>query len=258
MQNIYKLSSATAVLLVVSTPVFAVDLVGVDVTLGYGAVTGSEDLSTAALTGSVEIGFGSDFGLQLDLSGYSNNNSLGSSKSLSGTMHALYHVNQDITVSAFYGANSLTSGPVAFYGAEADITFGNITAEVYWTQFSDQDFIFANYSSRQRGAEVKVELSPKVSLGVSYDQENADLMMKSKFLPDAGYSTKNFAMVLHYRPTEHVSLLAKVGQSKYDGTGSISGLSQSDVFYGLGIEYTFGKNKGTTFGTRGRLWSTNF
>ncbi|SDW20266.1 porin [Litoreibacter albidus] len=213
-------------------PAAAFELTGGSVDLGYSAFADDTDFSKLSLQGSVEAAFTRNFGAQLDLSYHDFNfvNDSGSNM----TLHALYHVNEVASLGLFYGRDSDGSTDIDFYGIEGGYEFNNFDAEMYLATGEE-----AGISGNMFGLEGRYAINEKTGLGGSIDRVNFD----------GGVDATRIGVKVDHDLTETFNLNAEVGTARL----SVPGLSGTETFVGIGAQFKFGAERGTTFGKRGLL-----
>ena len=209
----------------------AVEFNGAELGLRYSSFfdeAEDDSVATTTLDGSVEIGFGPSFAVQLDLARH--DFSLLSDSGTTATLHAVYNVHNELALGAYYD-NSDIEDSIASFGVEGKYGFGDGFTEAYF-QNDNED----NVKLRLLGVLAGWDMSDTVALTAAYDYVKVE-----NFGNEADANIYTFGV--RYNLVENTTLTAELGLA--DGDGDTEG------FFGLGIEYNFGPNRGTTFDRRG-------
>ena len=209
-----------------AAPTFAQELRGGSLTFGHSAFVRDTSVSKTSLDGQVEVGFGRSIGLQLDL-GISHLNSIGEG-STNATLHGIYHVSDQTSLGLFVGADRLSGQSLDFVGFEVGQEAAKFDIETYIAYGEDSgiDGTIAGFSGRY---------SVSDSFGIGGSVERGDI---------GGVGLTRFGLKGDYAATPNIALVAEVGAFDAPGTST-------EAFVGLGGKFTFGNERGTTFGKRG-------
>ena len=225
------------------SPAMAFEVKGGDVGLsnyslfGFG---GGREVREGKLDASVEIGFNTPFALQFDLLASS---SLGSSHSFNGRaggVHAIYHVSDDLSVGAFFAREQLrvmTFSPsyVSIYGGEISYDVNAFSFEGYYGKIKSNN---APARSSVGGASIDYSFNDQFAIGVNFERLELGNSRNNVAL------TTSVALNAAYEVFDNVLVTGEFGRHT-----SISGGRRGN-FVGLGIKYTFGAERGATFGKR--------
>lgn len=226
---------SAGIITAVSTSASAVELVGSSIALGYSAFTEDNSFSAATAKGSVELGFNRNFSLQADLGGFGLNqvNETGSNIGL----HGIYHVNETTSLSAFASSDSIAGENTQYFGLEAGYGNNGFGVEGYVGQTE-----FEGVDATIYGLLGHYTFENNIGLGASVDTVDFSI---------GGISLSRYAFKLDYKAAENTLVYAEIGSlsAEIDDFG----LSGSEQYLGLGIEFNIGSNRGTTFGDRGLL-----
>lgn len=225
--------AAVGVFLVVAQQAQAAELTGGSLDLGYSGFFDDTDVSKTSLRGQAELGFTRNFALQLDL-GYYDLNALDDS----GTniaLHGIYHVNETVSLGAFYGQDSLNSVDADYLGIEGGFEIGeSVATEVYLAAVDDNGIDGTLF-----GLELSNGLNEQIDLtaGVEHATYDNDLDLT------------RLSLGMDYSAGGPTKFYAEIGSLNAD----VLGLSGSEAFFNLGIRLDFGAKRGATFGQRGLL-----
>lgn len=219
-------------------PAAAVEFTGGEVSLGYSMFTAENDLSRFTLDGAVELGFNQSFGAQIDLS----HSKFGFTdlSTTSATLHAIYHVNDTSSLGVFYtyekaGINGLGSGNLDVFGIEGGFERGAWDVEGYVGFGKEQGVSFTTF-----GADIAYQLSDRFKVGVSHDRVELEDVI----------SFHSTALRGRYEVATGMDVYADLGKAGVGvDLGSVS-VSADETFVGFGLTYTFGADRGATFGKR--------
>lgn len=242
MKNLTLLAVAGLSSFSIAQPAFSLEITGGDVVLGYSAFSekvDGETLSQTSIEGSLELGFTKEFGAQADfgVQQFEQLNNVGADNATNFTLHGLYHMSETTTFGAFYGRDSLEDLDLDFYGLEAGFEGPNFDVEAY---FGTGELDGVDGDGNVFGVSGAYELTSSFELIGSY--------AKASFDGDLDVST--FEAGVAYNVNDSVQLAATLGRL----TGEVEGLgSESEDYFGLEAEYSFGAARGATFGERGLL-----
>jgi Gram-negative porin len=227
MKNIILAASALAALS--AAPAFAQQITGGEASLTYSAFSDDTDFSATALDASVEFGFSRDFGLQLDMGSRSFNTVDETAQNY--VLHGIYNTSESVSLGAFYGVDRFNGETIDIYGFEVGAEMGALDLEAYWAR-GDLD----GDTGDGFGVAGRTKLASGTTLGLRYD--TVDL--------GGGLEISNLAVEADYAVTDTVSLNASYGTAEVE----FSGFSADEPFFAIGATFTFGAERGTTFGKR--------
>jgi len=213
-----------------ATNATAAELVGGSIQLEYSAFTEDTDFSRLGLEGSLELAFTRDFSIQADL-GYQSFDFSDLDSNVFG-LHAVYHLNDDTSLGAFYTKDDSDIGDLDIVGVEVGHEFSEVEFEAYLA----------------RG---EADLFDATMFGISgrYEFDNALGITGSFDRVDEGVLDANLlAVSLDRDVSSNVNLFVKVGYAD----ASIAGLgTDSETYVGIGGKIAFGAERGATFEQRG-------
>ena len=221
---------AAASLALMAAPASAFEVTGGELELTYSAFEEDSDFSRTSLEGSLEAAFSRSVAAQVDLGGYKFN--FVDDEATNATVHAIYHANDAASFGIFYGQDSLDGESTDFYGLEAGHEFEGVDIEAYVATGEEADV-----DGTVIGINGVIALNDRFDIGASYD--TADF--------DGDVSLNRFAVTGTAHVTDNMGVFAEVGSLE----GEVAGLSDSELFFGVGAEVTFGAKRGSTFGQRG-------
>ena len=203
------------------------EVTGGAIGLDYSAFSedGAGSVDKQTLWGSIEYGFSRAFSVQGDLALSKFGATDLDARNI--TLHGIYHIDDETSLGAFIGHDSVESEGLTFYGAEVGGEFGALDVESY-VAYGEGD----TDNSTLFGLSGMYNASETFGFGMNYDLVDSD---------EDDIST--IALTSEYR-MERFVLSAEIGQADVDGSGSAS-------YFGLGARMTFGAERGTTFSRRG-------
>ncbi len=208
----------------------AFDVTGGDVSVGHSVFIDDTDIARSSLEGSVELGFGRSFGVQID-AGLHRFNFVGEN-STTLTVHGIYRLGDATSAGLFIGADEIDNESLTFIGAEVGHEFGRAGVEGY--------FSLANESG-----------SAGDTIGISGSYQATDTIEVGASLDRVGLGGSDditrFGLRGDLAVGEQTGLYAEVGSLSAD----VGGASDSEAFVGIGATFSFGANKGATFERRG-------
>lgn len=217
--------------ILVTTPVSAFEATGGEVKLSYSAFTEDSDFSKTTLDGSVEFGFNRNFGIQADL-GFHNLNFIDETGT-NAALHALYHLNDQTSFGVFYGVDRILGESSDFYGIEVGQEGRNFDVEAYVGAGED-----AGVSGTVAGLSGRYNINEAFALGLALHRVDIENLEVTRI----GVTT-DFTL------TPGFAVLAEVGTVD----ASAFGYSDSDTYFEIGARWSFGAERGATFGKRGLL-----
>ena len=207
----------------------AAEVTGATLGIDYSAFTEDSGgtVDKTALSGSIELGFDRNFGLQGDLS----LGRLGFAEAdfTSFALHGLYHASENASVGVFIGRDVIEGDGQTFYGAEAGFEQGQLAADIYVASFKDSDV-----SNQMLGIGAGYNANENITIGMSHDRLDIEGIDLSRTQLEAEYRL------------ETVTLSAQLGSADVDDLGS-------ETYFGIGAKLAFGAKRGTTFEQRGFL-----
>jgi hypothetical protein len=242
MKKLSVLAVAGLGAMTIAQPALSLEMTGGDIALGYSAFSEKvegETLSQTSIEGSLELGFTKEFGAQVDfgVQQFEQLNNLGADNATNVTLHGLYHMNETATFGAFYGRDSLEDLDLDFYGLEAGFEGSGFDVEAY---FGTGELDGVDGKGNVFGVSGAYELTSSFELIGSF--------AKASFDGDVDVST--FEAGVAYNFTNSVQIAATLGRL----SGEVEGLgSESEDYFGLEAEYSFGAARGATFGERGLI-----
>ncbi|WP_394152431.1 hypothetical protein [Loktanella salsilacus] len=249
MTNIFK-AMLSASFCVVATAAASQSLTGGDVTATYGGLTDSDlDVSGYNLAASGEIGFDRVFALQGDLSYSDTDLGLFSSDTIAFTGHAIYHANEFASFGMYYGQESSDGDDLKFYGVEGGYEAQQLKVEGYFgissvdlgeayagTELAEAGAIIGDFELNQAGVQVGYDVTEMFTVMGRYDQIHfTDALSYDRFGAGVAADLGN-----------NIGLSAEIGRLNVD----LAGLSEGVTYANIGATYTFGAERGATFGAR--------
>ncbi len=208
----------------------AFDVTGGDISIGHSLFIDDADVARSSLEGSVELGFGRSFGLQVD-AGVHRFNFVGENTT-TVTVHGIYRLGDSTSAGLFIGADEVEDESLAFIGAEVGHEFGRAGVEGYFAISDEADSL-----GDAIGVSGKFQATDTIDVGASLDR--VDL--------GGGDDLTRFGLRGDLAVGEQTGLFAELGSIKIDSAG----VSDSEAFVGVGASFSFGANQGATFDRRG-------
>ncbi len=208
----------------------AFDVTGGDVSIGHSVFVDDTDVARSSLEGSVELGFGRSFGLQVD-AGINHFNFVGENTT-TVTVHGIYRLGDSTSAGLFIGADEVENESLSFIGAEVGHEFGRAGIEGYFAVSDEADSL-----GDAIGVSGKFQATDTIEVGASLDR--LDL--------GGGDDLTRFGLRGDLAVGEQTGLFAEVGSLNLDSGGA----SDSEAFVGVGATFSFGANQGATFDRRG-------
>ncbi|MEH6653194.1 hypothetical protein [Loktanella salsilacus] len=249
MTNIFK-AMLSAGFCVAATAAASQSLTGGDVTATYGGLTDSDyDASGYNLSASGEIGFDRVFALQGDLSYTDTDLGLLSSDTIAFTGHAIYHANEFASFGMYYGQESSDGDDLKYYGVEGGYEATQLKVEGYFgisaidlgdafagTDFAADGAIIGDFELNQAGVQVAYDVNEMFTVMGRYDQIHfTDALSFDRIGAGVSADLGN-----------NIGLSAELGRLSTD----LAGLSDDVTYANIGATYTFGAERGATFGAR--------
>lgn len=233
--KIKTLAASVSSIVAAMNPAMAQEFTGGEIGVEYSAFTQQvlgETLDRVTLDASGEIGFSRSFGVQGDLSYHR----FGATDedAFNFTLHTVYHASEQASLGLFLGNESIAGLDSNFYGIEGGIEHGISSFEVYYAEIEELNFADANIA----GIRSEFDIGNDFGVGVDYDTLQAD----------GPGSVSRLTVSGSYHAGRGTNLYAEIGSAHLNNTGI--GPDVSETFVGLGMEFTFGANRGSTFGNR--------
>lgn len=207
----------------------AAEVTGASLGIDYSAFTDDSTgtVSKTALSGSLELGFDRNFGLQGDLS--LGRFGLSDADTASVALHGLYHASENASLGAFFGRDEIEGKGYNFYGAEVGFEQGQFNGDAYVAAGE-----FSSIDGTLMGIGVGYDATEAFTLGASYDSLDVE-----------GYDLSRAQLEAEYR-IDRFALTAQLGSAEIENAGS-------ETYFGLGAKFSFGAKRGATFDQRGVL-----
>jgi len=216
--------------LVLGCSVAQAEVIGAQIKVSQSAFTDETTFAKSNLSGAVELGFGSQFGVQLDFG--VNRLKVVDETATNFAVHAMYKMSDSTAFGALYGLDTISGESQDFYGIEAAQSFGAGGVPGYLASGEDSGF---------RGTVLGLSSGTIIGkgLGIGASLDYASL--------GGGVSLTRFGVRGFYGQDERSKVFVEIGSLN----GAISGLgSQSEPYAKIGATYNFGHNSGLTFGDR--------
>lgn len=211
----------------------AFEFKGAEIGLSYSSFfdeVNNESVATSTLDGSAEFAFSQRFGVQLDLARH--DFSLLSESGNTVALHGIFNANEQLALGVYYERADVNND-IQSFGIEGHYDYALGYAEAYF-QKDNEDNVDLTLLGVMGGWDV----SETLVLTAAYDYVDVGGL-------NAAADANLFTFGVRYNLIENTTLTADLGLLDGDG--------DSEGFFGLGIEYNFGPNRGTTFGKRGLL-----
>ena len=206
------------------------EVTGGQIKLSQSGFTDDMSIAKTNLSGSIELGFGPQFGVQVDLG--VNMLNFADETATNIAAHGVYKLSDRTAVGAFYGMDRLAGATNDFYGVEAAQNFGTGGVQGYLARGED-----AGASGTVIGISGGAVMGNGFGIGASLDHGTFD----------GGLSLTRFGVRGSLGLGERSKMFAEVGTLN----SAISGFgSGSETYAKIGATYNFGDNSGLTFGDR--------
>ena len=206
------------------------EVTGGQIKLSQSGFTDDMSIAKTNLSGSIELGFGAQFGVQLDLG--VNMLNFADETATNIAAHGVYKLSDSTAIGAFYGMDRLAGATNDFYGVEAAQNFGTGGVQGYLARGEDN-----GASGTVIGISGGAVMGNGFGIGASLDHGAFD----------GGVSLTRFGVRGSLGLGERSKMFAEVGALN----GAISGAgSDSETYAKIGATYNFGANSGLTFGDR--------
>lgn len=222
----YMVIPAVAVLLAGSSQAHEINFVGGRINLAYSEFTDDRTFAKGTLDGAMELRFGQNIGLQMDL-GLNEFNASGEQGTNIG-LHGLYHLDPATSLGAFYSIDSVEATNTSLYGVEAGHAFGDGGIDGYLGQANSDGSTVTIL-----GLNGTVRFN---DFGIAASLDNATF---------EGVSLTRIGIQGSYRIGAMSKIYVEIGQLH----GDIEGFgSDSENYVKLGATFKLGPKHGTTFG----------
>jgi hypothetical protein len=208
----------------------AFDVTGGDISIGHSLFIDDTDVARSSLEGSVELGFGRSFGLQVD-AGVHRFNFVGENTTTL-TVHGIYRLGDSTSAGLFIGADEVDNESLSFIGAEVGHEFGRAGVEGYFAISDESDSL-----GDAIGVSGAFQATDTIAVGASLDR--VDL--------GGGDDLTRFGLRGDLAVGTQTGLYAELGSIDVEAAG----VSDSEAFVGVGATFSFGANQGATFDRRG-------
>ncbi len=202
---------------------------GGELSLGYSAFSDDTDISKLSVTGSAEFGFSRAFSVQLDAGSHAFNFVDENGTNISA--HGIFHANEQLSLGAFYGVDRFNGDSADFYGLELGYELPNVDLEGYVARGEE-----SGVSADVFGLDGKLKANETLDVMASIDHASFD----------GGLDLTRFSVGGVWKATPGIGLYAELGSVKADALG----FSDSEGYVGIGATFTFGADRGATFGRR--------
>jgi hypothetical protein len=223
----YKAVITAATLCVVAYPVSA-QVTGGSLGFTYSLPTDGGDLGGTSYYGAMEYAITRDFSIAGDLSGYRLDNINTDASSV--TLHGIYHVDDMVSVGAFYGVDNLGGSEANLYGIEAGTELYGAQVEGFLGRVdaSDGD---ANILGVDATYGIANGFSVTGNAGISREDDN---------------NISRYALGTQYDLADGPQFFAEVGTVSAESNG----VTTENTFIGVGARIAIGTQRGTTFDPR--------
>ena len=204
------------------------EFAGGRVGVSHSFLTSETDFAKSSIDGQIEWTFGSRFLIQTDL-GYSGLHAL-DENALNMTNHLGMSFGDGSAVGLFYGWDKI-EGSEDFWGAEYARTLGAAQVEAYLGAVDEP-----GSNGTIAGIAARIPVADAFGMGVSVDH------ISSHGVADA----TRFGIGADYMLGSATMLKGEIGRMSADDSAA----SIDETYLKLGVDFKFGPNGGTTFGTR--------
>lgn len=220
------LSSHTlaALSLILTASVAQAEVTGGQLKLSQSGFTDDFSVAKTNISGSVELAFGPQFGMQMDLG--VNVLNFAEETATNFVTHATYKMGDSTALGAFYGLDAVNGGSTSIYGLEAAQNFGTGGVQGYLAHAED-----GNGSGNVLGISGGMVMGNGVGLGASLDHGSFD---------DA--SLTRFGLRGSFGLGESSKMFGELGSLNTD--------AGSETYAKIGATFNFGANSGLMFGDR--------
>ncbi|MEM1374892.1 MAG: hypothetical protein AAGF78_10985 [Pseudomonadota bacterium] len=228
---------AVVVGVIFGTSAAAQQITGGEVELSYQTYTDT-DVDQIGLNGAIEVGFSRNLGVQADLGFNSLSDGADDVSITNFTLHGLFHSSQTTSFGGYLGQNHLSNGTsetVEHYGIEAGFEFGTSDLEIFLGQISN-----SGEDATEFGIEYGRMFMDALEITGAIDVVNFD----------GGVTTARYGIRGDYEVRDGIGVFGGLSQVEAD---TPFGGATSELNIVVGATYTFGDERGATFGSRGSV-----
>ena len=200
------------------------EMTGGQVKLSQSGFTDDFSVAKTNISGSVELAFGSQFGMQMDLG--VNMLNFADETATNFVTHGTYKLGDSTALGAFYGMDAVNGGRTDIYGVEAAQNFGTGGVQGYLGHAEDD-----GGSGTVLGVSGGMVMGNGVGVGASLDHGSFD-----------GVSLTRYGLRGSFGLGESSKMFAELGALNTD--------AGSETYAKIGATYNFGTNSGLMFGDR--------
>lgn len=228
--KIFTQRSLAVIGLVLGCATANAEVTGGQIKVSQSGFTDDFSVAKTNVSGALELGFGAQFGLQLDLG--VNMLNFADETATNIAAHGTYKLSDSTALGAFYGMDRIGGGQNDFFGVEAAKNFGTGGVQGYLARGED-----SGDSGTVLGISGGAVLGNGFGLGASLDHGAFD----------GGASLTRLGLRGSFGLGEQSNMYAEIGTLN----GEIDGLgSDSETYAKIGTTFNFGANSGPTFGDR--------
>ncbi|MDO8985376.1 hypothetical protein [Cypionkella sp.] len=209
---------------ILTASVAQAEMTGGQVKLSQSGFTDDFSVAKTNISGSVELAFGPQFGMQMDLG--VNMLNFADETATNFVTHGTYKLGDSTALGAFYGMDAVNGGRTDVYGVEAAQNFGTGGVQGYLGRAEDGDG-----SGTVLGVSGGMVMGNGVGIGGSLDHGSFD-----------GASLTRYGLRGSFGLGDSSKMFAELGALNTD-TGS-------ETYAKIGATYNFGTNSGLMFGDR--------
>ena len=209
---------------ILTASVAQAEMTGGQVKLSQSGFTDDFSVAKTNISGSVELAFGPQFGMQMDLG--VNMLNFADETATNFVTHGTYKLGDSTALGAFYGMDAVNGGRTDVYGVEAGQNFGTDGVQGYLGRAEDGDG-----SGTVLGVSGGMVMGNGVGIGGSLDHGSFD-----------GASLTRYGLRGSFGLGDSSKMFAELGALNTD-TGS-------ETYAKIGATYNFGTNSGLMFGDR--------
>ncbi|WP_114287184.1 porin [Candidatus Halocynthiibacter alkanivorans] len=222
--------AASSIVALSAVSASAQQITGGEASITYSAFSDNTDLSATSLDASLEFGISRELGLQLDMGSRSFNTADETAQNY--VLHGIYNTSESVSLGVFYGIDRLDGENADIYGLEMGAEMGALDLEAYWAR-GDLD----SDTGDGFGIAGRTKLANGTTLGLRYESVDFGGVLE----------LSNFAVEADYAISDTVSLNASYGTAEWVAGGTTI---LDEPFFAIGATFTFGAERGTTFGKR--------
>ncbi|MDB5659523.1 MAG: hypothetical protein JWS10_2138 [Cypionkella sp.] len=213
-----------AISLVLGCSAAQAEVTGRQLKLSQSAFTDDFSIAKTNISGSVELAFGPQFGIQMDLG--VNLLNFADETATNFVTHGTYKLGDNTALGAFYGLDAVNGGRTDIYGVEAAQNFGTGGVQGYVAHAED-----GGGSGTVLGVSGGMVMGNGVGIGGSLDHGSFD-----------GTSLTRYGLRGSFGLGESSKMFAELGALNTD--------DGSETYAKIGATYNFGSNSGLMFGDR--------